>query len=136
MNSIITINLKRIVLDGSNIAHNFRGNTQPPKLEHILLCVRYFVSKGVIPIVLVDYNLQYIIDDPKGLKVLFDKEIIHQVPKEIHADLLILQVALAENANILSNDLFRDYWDVFGREMIMNKRISFKIIEGKLYLSR
>lgn len=134
MNSIVTLNLNRIVLDGSNIAHNFRGNTQPPKLDHILLCVRYFVSIGVIPIVLVDYNLQYIIDDPQGLKVLFDKEVIHQVPKEMHADWLILRVAQAEDAFILSNDLFRDYWDIYGRETIMNKRISFKIIEGKLYL--
>lgn len=124
---------KEIVVDGSNVAYNFRGNSFPPLLDNILLSWKSLKKLGFIPIVIVDYTLCRQIDQHKELKHLVDQEKIHKVPQEFKADSVILDLAFSRNAYILSNDRFRPYWKRYGKTNIERKRIPFKMIQGKFY---
>ena len=61
-----------------------------------------------------------------------DKHFV-QTPGGTEADPFILQFAIKKDAYIISNDLFRDHYDRFKKEWILDRRITFKIIDDNIY---
>lgn len=55
---------------------------------------------------------------------------MHQVPSGTNADHYILKLAEEEDAKILSNDAFREFYDEF--RDINSRRIPYKFTNGKI----
>ncbi|MFX0140757.1 MAG: hypothetical protein ACFFDN_44375, partial [Candidatus Hodarchaeota archaeon] len=57
-------------------------------------------------------------------------------PAGTQADTFILQFAWKNNAYIISNDRFLDFYDKYGKEWIKQKKITFSFIAGAIYFDK
>lgn len=125
------------VIDGANVARecNYginRGSISNiqglfDKLEH------YQIDNYQI---ICDRSLNYTIDDPKEYTKLIEAGKIIESPGGTEADHFILKYAKDNNSFIISNDLFREFEPIYGKDWIRSRRISFKFINDKLYFDK
>jgi len=125
------------VIDGANVARecnyginrgrisNFQGLFD--KLEH------YQIDNYQI---ICDRSLYYTIDDRKKYTELIEGGKIIESPGGTEADHFILKYAKESNSFIISNDLFREFETIYGKDWIRSRRISFKFINDKLYFDK
>jgi hypothetical protein len=105
-----------ILVDGSNVLH--WANNQPD-IAPVLAVVHALKAKGYAPGVMFDANARYKI----GGRYLDDRDFAMQlglpldrvfvVPKGTQADAYLLEYARDEDAQIVTNDRFRDWADKF-----------------------
>lgn len=77
--------------------------------------------------IIADASLRHEIDDKETFKKFLDEGRFHQVPPGTVADAYILKLAYEDDAKILSNDLFREYYDEF--KDINSRRIPYGLNE-------
>lgn len=123
---------KKIVVDGSNVAHLETSADGSPKVSNIQAVRSALRDRGYEPIVIVDASLRHEIDDPDQLEDLLDLEEIHQAPSDTDADYFIVETADREDARIVSNDRYEEYQDDF--PWIPDRRIPLMIIDGAVEL--
>ena len=63
------------------------------------------------PIIIIDANLLYEIDDRTQLESLIDEKIVWQVPAKTSADYFVIATAERLNGLVISNDLYQSYLD-------------------------
>ena len=121
-----------VLVDGSNVAHSTEG---PKPLVANLLAVRdKLKEEGLEPIIMADAALRHQIDDQKVYEDMIESGSIRQAPAGTDADYFILSFARELNANIVSNDRFRDRMSQFpeARERV----IRFMIVNDEVVLER
>ncbi len=126
-----------IVVDGSNVAFEERDDNNKPKLSNILNLRIKLKKLGIIQYGIVcDDSLYYCIDErDKYTNYIKKKEII--VPsKNIKADIYILQLAFEKNGLIISKDKYKEFYPIFGKKWIENKRIPFEIVNGEIFFNK
>jgi hypothetical protein len=121
---------KKIVVDGSNIAYVERSSNGDPRISNIVAVRKALMSKGYDPIIVVDANLRYEIDDPHQLESLLDRQEIRQAPAETDADYFVLELAKRYNSQIVSNDQFERYKNHYS--WIEERRVPLMIVEGQV----
>lgn len=117
---------KIIVVDGSSVCWYEPDTRNRPKLSNLTM---YFcnledlgVKKHHIKI-FCDANLKYHINNQKEYFSLKRKKTIQECPAGIKADKFILNFCLKHpNSLIISNDLFREYYDQLPDAYWINKR--------------
>lgn len=119
-----------IIVDGSNVAYLEKSQQGDPKVSNILAVQKKLNSMGYEPIIFIDANLQYEIDDQTQLESLIDDQKVRQVPSDTDADFFILKTADKFNAPIISNDEFVDYRDDYA--WIQERRVPLMIIKGEV----
>jgi Zc3h12a-like Ribonuclease NYN domain len=120
----------KVIVDASNVAHFGRKDDEKPKLINIIKSIDALKELGYEPLIIADASLRHEIDNKKDFNNLVDDKTIKQVPSGTTADHFILKKAEEENAKILSNDAFREYYDEF--QNIRSKRISYSIKNGEM----
>lgn len=123
-----------IVVDGSNVACEEQTEDGKPRVENIELALDVLRRQYEHVIVIIDAALHHNIDKPRELRRLLDDQVVRQAPAETPADYFILEMADALDADVLSNDRFRQYhrrWP-----WIEHRRIPFMIIDGRLIIYR
>ncbi|RBQ22715.1 hypothetical protein ALNOE001_15990 [Candidatus Methanobinarius endosymbioticus] len=113
----------KVVIDASNVAHSGKEGDSSPKLQNILSAVKYLEDNENDCVIIADASLKHEIDDKEKYMHLVEEEAIEEVPSGNNADHFILQLAEEENAEILSNDFFKDFKDEF--KDIQSKRLPF-----------
>ncbi len=121
--------LLQVIVDASNIAH-FGKKDGKPRLGNLLAAVEALEKLGYHPILIADASLRHEIDEKEEFIKLLEKEKVHQVPSGTNADHYILKLAEEEDAKILSNDAFREFYDEF--RDINSRRIPYNFIQGKI----
>jgi len=121
---------KKIVVDGSNIAYVERSSNGDPRISNIVAVRKALVSKGYDPIIIVDANLRYEIDDPRQLEALLDRQEIRQAPAETDADYFVLELAKRYNSQVVSNDQFERYKELYS--WIEQRRVPLMIVEEQV----
>jgi nicotinamide riboside kinase len=121
---------KKIVVDGSNIAYVERSSNGDPRISNIIVVRKALVNKGYDPIIIVDANLRYEIDDPRQLEALLDRQEIRQAPAETDADYFVLELAKRYNSQVISNDQFERYKNHYS--WIEQRRVPLMIVEGQV----
>lgn len=110
------IPLRWVVVDGSNVMH-WNGGT--PKLETVLELNAYLREHGYMPGVVFDANVGYKVQgkflNDRALAGLLGlpKDRVMVVPKGSPADPLILTAARDLGAQIVTNDRFRDWVNLY-----------------------
>ncbi len=121
----------KALVDGSNVAHSSEGGQG--RLRNIELVVEKLKEDGFEPIVVSDAALRHQIDETAKYEALIDGGEIRQAPAGTDADFFILSFARELDANIVSNDRFRDRLESFPdardriiRYMIVEEEVVFE----------
>jgi hypothetical protein len=123
---------RTVIIDGSNVAHSSEG--EKPMLENIRVVRAKLIEEGYEPIVLADAALRHQIDDGNGFEQLVDAGTIKQAPAGTDADYFILSFARELDANIVSNDLFKDRVEAFPE--VKKRVIRYMIVNGEVVFER
>jgi hypothetical protein len=123
---------KTVIVDGSNVAHSSEG--EKALLGNIRVVREKLIEEGYIPVVLADAALRHQIDDEHGFEQLVEAGTIKQAPAGTDADYFILSFARELDANIVSNDRFKDRVDAFPE--VKSRVIRFMIVNGEVVFER
>ena len=104
----------RVVVDASNVAHATEGAAA--RLANIEVVQEKLREEGFEPLIVADAALRHQIDRQADYERLITKGQVHQAPAGTDADYFILSFAREMNAQILTNDRFRDRAKEFPRE--------------------
>ena len=129
----MTAETKKVVLvDGSNVAHSTEG--EKPLVGNLLVVRDKLKEEGFNPIIMADAALRHQIDDPKVYEDMIESGSVRQAPAGTDADYFILSFARELEADIVSNDRFRDRIKQFpeARERV----IRFMIVNDEVVLER
>jgi hypothetical protein len=123
---------RTVIIDGSNVAHSSERETA--QLENIELVKRKLEEDGFEPVVLVDAALRHQIDRPDDFEQLVERGVIRQAPAGTDADYFILSFARELDADVVSNDRFRDRQEAFPETR--DRMIRYMIVNGEVVLER
>ena len=123
-----------VVIDGSNVAYEEQTDDGKPRLENIELAIDATRKEYDRVVVIVDAALHHQIDQPARLETMLDEQAIHQAPADTPADYFVLQTADELQADVLSNDTFRQYHKQW--PWIEHRRIPYMIIDRRLIIYR
>ena len=123
---------KTVIVDGSNVAHSSEGGGA--QLENIRLVCEKLKEDGFDPVVLVDAALRHQIDQQGEFERLIDEGAIRQAPAGTDADYFILAFARELDADVVSNDRFRDRMDSFPETR--ERMIRYMIVNGEVVFER
>lgn len=124
----------KVIVDASNVAHFGKVKDGKPLLKNILKAVQALEKLGYEPVLIADASLRHEIDEKEEFNKLLEKEEVRQVPSGTTADHFILKMAEDENGKILSNDVFRDYFDEF--QDISSRRIPYSFKNGEILIGK
>jgi len=125
------------VIDGANIAFEERTSKNKPKFSNILLLIKKLCFVGIKNYkIICDASLYHCIDDQEQYSQLIKNKEIIKVPSGTKADIFILQYSHDKNAYIISNDKYKEYFDLFDKDWIDEHRISFRIIDNEIYFDK
>jgi hypothetical protein len=121
-----------VIVDGSNVAHSTeRGRAL---LENIKLIVAKLREEGYDPIIFADAALRHQIDDERGFERMVESGEIRQAPAGTDADYFILTFAREMQADVVSNDRFKDRIQAFPKAR--GHIIRYMIVNGEVVLER
>lgn len=123
---------RRVVVDASNVAHATEGGEA--RLDNIEVVQQKLREEGFEPLIVADAALRHKIDRPADYERLITDGLVHQAPAGTDADYFILSFAREMNAQILSNDRFRDRAKQFPRER--DRIIRYMIVQGEVVLEQ
>ena len=128
-------NNELLVVDVTNIINLDKDEGGTLKVEHILKVADAVKSLGYVPIMIADANMKYYpLDDLELYERLIQQGVITQAPAGRKADEYVLKVAQNENCKFLANDMYKDYWDEFGKEWIFKYRLACMFVNGKFII--
>ena len=123
---------KTVIVDGSNVAHSSEG--EKALLKNIRIIREKLIEEGYEPVVLADAALRHQIDDERGFEQLVEDGTIRQAPAGTDADYFILSFARELDANIVSNDRFKDRVEAFPE--VKNRVIRYMIVNNEVVFER
>lgn len=124
----------KVIIDASNVAHYGRDLDSKPKLSNIFSAVKYLEKNGHDFVIIADASLKHTIDEKEKYKKLLDEGAIEEVPSGNNADHFILALAEEENAKILSNDYFREFFDEF--KDIPSRRLPYSVENNEIIIGK
>ena len=125
--------LDTVILDGSNIAWEEKGNNDKPKISNVEAMINRLSRANFKKIVTVaDAALRYQIDNQRRLDKLVKDGAMKMLPARVDGDKFILRLAEEENAMIVSNDMFKEFRET--TSWIDQRRIPYTILDGEVYL--
>jgi hypothetical protein len=123
---------RTVIVDGSNVAHSSEGDKA--QLDNIRVVRDKLRDDGYEPIVVADAALRHQIDDEPGFETMVETGEIKQAPAGTDADFFILSFARELDANIVSNDRFKDRQQSFPE--VRDRVIRYMIINGEVVFER
>jgi hypothetical protein len=121
---------RKVVIDGSNVAHNSSIKGQKPSVDNILKMVKHLKSKGFIDITVInDASLRHKVIDADKMQELREEASCLEAPRENPADVFIIQYVKKLHCLLVSNDTFREWkiQDAWTAENIDYYRLTFMI---------
>jgi len=128
----------KLIIDGANVAYGTNQNgKRQAKISNIIILIEKLESMGINDYkIICDHSLYNNILGKKDYKELKRKGIIIETPLKTPADIFILQYAYEHDSYIISNDRFRDYYNIFDENWIQEKLISFLFIGNNIYMDK
>ncbi|MFO8018073.1 MAG: tetratricopeptide repeat protein [Promethearchaeia archaeon] len=124
------------IVDGANIAYGDTRGENLAKFSNIEKLVKRLEELGVNYKIFTDRSLYYKIDDQDKFDKFVKEGKILEMPGGTEADYFILQYAQENNAFIISNDMFKEFYQIFGRDWILDHRVSFKVIDDRVFFDK
>ena len=115
------------VVDGSNVAYDGAG---PPAFAKLKRLIRHQREEGYELVVFVNAALRHHVTDREALESAIDRGTVLQAPAGIQADLFILDYASETGAEVVSNDMFREFWDQYPD--LTKRLVKFMVLEDRI----
>lgn len=126
------------VLDVPNICGLETNFNSKPKISNFTKLIGYLKKLNICEEKIISYtdsNLYYKIDLPREYSSLVKDKKIIPVPAGIKGDVAIISYCLRNpNSLIISNDLFREYYQYLPINWIINKGVTVLLVKGEFYL--
>jgi ribosomal protein S8 len=131
-----TKNLKKVIVDLTNILMADLDKNRNMQTQNVLLIKDQIISEEFNPILVTDAKTLHHIDDEDEFRKLVKEGIIRQAPADRKADIFVLKLARKQNCKFITNDKYSDpqYREEFGKEWIRENRITFIFTDGVLVL--
>lgn len=124
-----------IISDLNNLLYDDKDSDGKVKIENIKLLEETLRKEGYQKIILVaSSSLKKHVNKPEIYEKMVKKGRICKAPALVDTDWYILKLAKLYDYDILSNDKFKDYWEDFGKEWIIEKRKTFMLFESQLII--
>lgn len=129
---------RKVVIDGSNVAHNSHGNGKTqPRIANLITMVTFLKQKGFAEITVInDAALRHRLSDQDQLPQL--KKMVEYIesPAETPADVFIIRYVKRNHCLLVSNDTYREWKinDPWVAENIDFYRLSFLINDDKVLM--
>lgn len=124
------------VIDGANVALSKKNSNKKGLLKSLRILEKKLNSFSIRYKILCDRSLQYMIDEKSKYRALVDMGKIIETPAGTQADNFILNYAKENDAFVISNDRFKDFYNIFGNKWIKKKRITFTFIDHSIFFDR
>lgn len=124
------------IIDGANIAYGDTRGSSEAKFSNIEKIVNKLEEMAIHYRIFTDRSLFYKIDNRKKYEDYVKNKKILEMPGGTEADYFILQYAQENDAFIISNDMFKEFYQIFGKDWILEHRVSFKIIEDQVFFDK
>jgi len=125
---------RHVVIDGSNVAYNSKGDkNKKPRLENLILLVTFLQEKGFEEIAIIsDASLRHAVEDKVNQDALEEMANYMEAPAKTSADQYLIHYVRHHHCLLITNDTFREWKirDKWVAENIDFYRNSF-MIEGK-----
>ncbi len=129
---------RKVILDGSNVAHNSHGiKGTKPRAENMIKMVAFLKEKGFNDIsIFADASLYHRLEDRENLGKLKEIATYQEAPAETSADVFIIQYVKSKHCMLVSNDTFREWkiQDPWVAENIDYYRLSFMIKDDEVLM--
>jgi len=105
------LNQRKVVLDGSNVAHAAMGNNKAvPMVGNMIKVVNKLLSRGFTEITIIaDASLRHKLADKERLEELGQICEYRIAPAETAADVFLIEFVKTEGCLLVSNDIFREW---------------------------
>ncbi len=124
------------VVDASNVAlyGEKADKRKKGKVKNIILMIKTLEDRGFKVFAVADASLRHKVDDPAKLERLVTSGKVAQVPPGTPADYFILSIAEAEHAIVVSNDVFKEWRELFPWVKDKNRVVRYLIENDRVYL--
>ncbi len=123
------------VLDASNIVlHGPKVKKNVGRIENLLLVMRKLQDKGFRVIAVADASLRHKVNRPEVLEKLIEKGKVYQAPAGTPADYFLLSIADKEYGIVISNDVFKEWKDLFPWVRDRFRVVRYLIVGDEVYL--
>eukprot|EP00002_Diphylleia_rotans_P020450 TRINITY_DN3967_c0_g1_i5.p1 TRINITY_DN3967_c0_g1~~TRINITY_DN3967_c0_g1_i5.p1 ORF type:complete len:539 (-),score=93.14 TRINITY_DN3967_c0_g1_i5:297-1913(-) len=139
------VTLRPVVIDGSNLACA-HGRHATFSAEGLRLGAEYFHSANVVVKITIpifrrskippDQQKPPLVDNDGILDILHEKGILVEVPTKSYEDHAVVDLAMAMNAVIITNDAYADFKNPNLREYIAKNTFSFTLTDSAFLVSR
>jgi hypothetical protein len=105
------LNQRKVVLDGSNVAHAAMGNNKAiPMVANMIKVVNKLIGKGFTEITIIaDASLRHKLADKERLEELERICEYSIAPAETSADVFLIEFVKTEGCLLVTNDIFREW---------------------------
>jgi tetratricopeptide (TPR) repeat protein len=125
------------VVDGANVAREGLNSSRSGKISNLELLKRKLNSFSISNyLIICDRSLNYTIDDQETYSKMVQNEEVLETPGGTEADYYILQLAKERDAYMISNDMFKEFYNYFGKEWIKSRRITFRIFKQSIFFDK
>ena len=125
---------KKLVVDITNVLFQDLDEEEKLQSSNIISIRDTLVSKGYDPYFIADASTKHKVDEEREYKKLKSKKIIYEAPAGRPADKYVLKFARDWKCKFLTNDMFKEYWNEFGKEWVLNNRITYMFVNRQLLL--
>ena len=123
------------VLDASNIVlHGPKPKKNVGRIENLLLVMKKLQDKGFKVIAVADASLRHKVDRPDVLEKMIEKGKVYQAPAGTPADYFLLSIADREYGIVISNDVFKEWKDMFPWVRDRYRVVRYMIAGNEVYL--
>jgi hypothetical protein len=134
--------IKKVIIDGANIAFASRTKKNKPDFQNLVILQKELedlklVREDLEWFVICDANLRHAISEPKEYEKWIRKGIITQSPSRLKADIFILKMMHEFDGEIatISNDLFSEYADELD-DVVHRCQLGFIIAFNQMFLEK
>jgi len=125
---------EKLAVDLLNILYEDRDEEGKLKVENVKKVYNYLLKENYEPFLIVDASAKYQMDDENEYEFLVNAKVVIQAPAGRKADIFILKIAKTFKCKFLTNDLYKDYYEEYGKDWIIKSRKTCMFIDGQLIL--
>ena len=122
------------VIDASNVVlHGPKVKKNVGRIENLLIAMKKLQDRGFKVIAIADASLRHKVDKPEILEKLIEKGKVYQAPAGTPADYFLLSIADREYGIVISNDVFKEWKDLFPWVKDKYRVIRYMIVGNEIY---
>ena len=125
---------EKLSVDLANILFEDKDENGKLKEDNIRIVYNTLLKDNYDPFLIIDASLRHLMNDEQEYEEFIKEKLVYQAPAGRKADIFFLKIAKAFKCKFLTNDQCKEYYEEYGKEWIIENRITFMFIDRELIL--